>query len=177
MDRTPGERKKPMRRRALLLVGTMLAVVVTVSGVAWAMTTTILCPHDPYGRGQRYCVGTDGNDYMIGTDRSDNIDPEKGDDVVRAGRGADDVSTGDSDWFRGEDVYFLGPGDDSVEGHLGSETYHGGYGDDLFYDYKSYTYPDIIRCGPGHDTVYANENLDKVAADCEVVIWEPEPHS
>jgi hypothetical protein len=34
-------------RRAVLLVGAMLAALVAVSGVAWALTT-IRCPHDPY---------------------------------------------------------------------------------------------------------------------------------
>jgi hypothetical protein len=155
-------------RRTMLLSGTMLAVIITVSGVAWAMATTVRCPHDPYAWDHKgLCLGTDGNDYMIGTDRFDYINPWRGDDVVRAGRGADHVSTEETDWFRGEDVYFLGPGDDGVEGHLGPEKYYGGSGDDVFYDYKSKTFPDIMRCGDGYDTVYYNPGLDKVAADCE----------
>jgi Ca2+-binding RTX toxin-like protein len=142
---------------------------------------TIRCPNDPDGFGSPHglprCQGTAGRDYIIGSDRADYIDPYKGVDVIRAGRGADEVSTGDSDWHMGEKLYFLGPGDDNVEGQLDSETYHGGYGDDLFYDFKSYTEPDVMHCGPGYDTVYANEDLDKVASDCENVIWEPKPTS
>jgi hypothetical protein len=102
-------------RKTALLVGTMLTALLALSGVAWALTT-IDCAEPGHGPG-RLCWGTDGNELIIGTDSVDRISSERGDDVVRAGRGADWISTGDSDWHRGDSDW-----------HRGNDANYGGRG-------------------------------------------------
>ncbi len=110
--------------------------------------------------------GTDGDDEVIGRNKADHIFAGYGNDVVRAGKGADYIEGG-IDLRRGKDVNYGGPGDDIVEGHQDAERHYGGGGDDLIYDPRPASGPDRIRCGRGTDTVYYNEDVDKVAADCE----------
>jgi hypothetical protein len=115
-------------RRAALLVGAMLAALVALSGVAWALTT-VYCS-DPANRSYGYCWGTDGDDEVIGRNKADHIFAGYGNDVVRAGKGADYIEGG-IDLRRGKDVNYGGPGDDIVEGHQDAERHYGGGGDDL----------------------------------------------
>ena len=151
-------------RRTILLLGAMLAALVGVSGVAWA--ATIQCPKvpDPY---TGTCWGTQEADVIIGTSRGEAISGERGDDLIRAGRGADDI-LGDDYWL-GEDENHGGPGADRIVGNLDSEKHFGGRGDDLLVDYKSGKNPDVFRCGPGRDEVTYNKGLDRAAQDCEVL--------
>ncbi len=155
-------------RRMALLVGAMLAALVAVSGVAWAVTT-IYCsdPQNVYGT---ICAGTSGDDEVIGRNKADRIWAGPGNDVVRAGTGADYIEGG-IDGHRGKDVNHGGPGDDIIEGHQDAERHYGGGGDDQIYDPRNGG-PDRIRCGDGYDRVTYNKGVDKVAADCEVLYPE-----
>jgi Ca2+-binding RTX toxin-like protein len=159
-----------MRRTALLL-GAMLAALVALSGVAWAITE-VRCPHDPYGIDDGTCYGTNGDDYVIGTDKADKIESLKGDDIVRGGRGPDEINVEGVDTIDGNDTNYGGPGDDRIGGQQESERHYGGGGDDILMDDFSRVYPDVFRCGDGYDRVYYNKGVDKVAADCE----ELHPH-
>jgi hypothetical protein len=156
-----------MRRMALLL-GAMLAALVALSGVAWALTT-VYCS-DPANRSHGYCWGTDGDDEVIGRNKADHIFAGYGNDVVRAGKGADYIEGG-IELRRGKDVNYGGPGDDILEGHQDAERHYGGGGDDQIYDPRNGG-PDRIRCGNGYDRVTYNEGVDTVASDCEVLYPE-----
>jgi Ca2+-binding RTX toxin-like protein len=158
-----------MRRMALLL-GAMLAALVALRGVAWA--TTIYCPNDPrdYNTNPWACYGTPWRNEMIGTDHDDDIYIGEGNDVSYGGAGNDriwnDSEIEDRD---GKDVYYGGPGKDRLFCSLDAERYYGGSGDDLIEDEYRNGDPDYIKCGRGVDTVYYNEGLDTVEADCEVL--------
>jgi Ca2+-binding RTX toxin-like protein len=154
-------------RRMIPLAGAILTTLVVVSGVAWA--ATIQCPNDPLDIGGGTCWGTDGDDVILGTDEQDEINTGFGDDLVRARRGADLISNGDSDYWFGEDENHGGRGDDYIVGQLDSEKHFGGRGDDIIVDYKSGKNPDVIRCGPGHDEALYTKGLDRVADDCEIL--------
>jgi Ca2+-binding RTX toxin-like protein len=154
-------------RRTVLLLGAMLTALVALSGVAWAVTT-IDCS-DPRNVEHGICWGTDWRDEVIGTDKADHIHAGTGNDVVRAGSG-DDYVEGGVDVSHGKDVNYGGPGKDILEGQKDPERHYGGSGDDVRADYFSTSVnPDYVRCGRGHDTVYYNEGVDTVAADCEVL--------
>jgi Ca2+-binding RTX toxin-like protein len=155
-------------RRTILLLGSMLAALVVVSGVAWA-ATTIHCPNDPLHIGGGTCWGTKGDDVLMGTDGRDEINAAFGDDLVRAGPGPDFITNGESDYSFGEDKNHGGRGADYIVGQLDSEKHFGGRGDDSIVDYKSGKNPDVIRCGAGRDEVTYNKGLDRVADDCEVL--------
>ena len=152
-------------RRAILLLGTMLVALVVVSGVAGAATTT-QCPNDPRDIGGRTCWGTEADDVLIGTDRRDEINSGLGDDLVRGGPGPDHISSGDSDYWEGEDENYGGAGADYIVGNLDSEKHFGGPGDDSFVDYKSGKNPDVFRCGAGRDEVTYNKGLRATARSC-----------
>jgi hypothetical protein len=162
-----------MRRRMALLLGAMLAALVAVSGVAWAVTT-IYCS-DPQNIKWGRCNGTSGDDYIIGTDKGEEIASNTGDDVVRGGRGADEINTdyADSGIDYGNDVSYGGPGDDSIGGSPEADRHYGGGGDDDLADYYSGG-PDVFRCGDGYDVVSYNPGVDRVAADCEKL--DPAPY-
>jgi Ca2+-binding RTX toxin-like protein len=162
-----GKGGREMRRTALLL-GAMLTALVALSGVAWAVTT-IYCsdPQNVYGT---ICAGTSGDDEVIGRNKADHIFAGYGNDVVRAGKGADYIEGG-IDLSRGKDVNYGGPGNDILEGHQDAERHYGGGGDDQIYDPRTGS-PDRIRCGDGYDRVTYNKGVDMVAADCEVLYPE-----
>src|SRR3712207_6652292 len=126
-----GKGGREMRRMALLVGAMLAALLIAVSGVAWAVTT-IYCsdPQNVYGT---ICAGTSGDDEVIGRNKADRIWAGPGNDVVRAGTGVDYIVGGvDGHW--GNDVNFGGPGDDRLEGHQDAERHYGGGGDDQIYD-------------------------------------------
>jgi hypothetical protein len=154
-----------MRRTALFL-GAMLVALFAVSGAAWAINT-IYCS-DPQNVEHGICWGTPWRDVIIGTDKGDEISSEAGNDIVRGGRRPDRIHTGDSDWCRGKDKNYGGPGDDRLGGHTGPEKHYGGSENDIIADYFSTGALDYISCGRGFDYAYYNEGVDTVEADCEV---------
>jgi Ca2+-binding RTX toxin-like protein len=155
-------------RRAGLVVALTLLLATVQAGVAWA--ANIKCPNDPQDIGGGTCWGTEVADVIIGTGQRDEIYGFRGDDLVRAGPGADLIINGEDDYRFGEDENHGGPGADRIVGNLDSEKHFGGRGDDRLVDYKSSKNPDVFRCGTGNDTVTYNKGLDKVAGDCEKLI-------
>jgi Ca2+-binding RTX toxin-like protein len=154
-------------QRAGLMVALALLTAVALAGVAWA--ANIQCPNDPQDIGGGTCWGTEEADVIMGTSQRDEIYGFRGDDLVRAGAGADLIINGEDDYRFGEDENHGGPGADRIVGNLDSEKHFGGRGDDLLGDYKSGKNPDVFHCGAGRDEVIYNKGLDRVADDCEVL--------
>jgi len=167
----------------LLTLGTVLAALVMGGGVAWAVKV-IHCPNSP--KYPQTCEGTDRKDVMHGTDERDVMRAGRerdtlygrsgrdvlsgngGPDTFYGGQGNDRLLSGcDFDSWCGGDEKHGGPGDDFLGGNLKSEKHFGGLGDDKLIDNKSSKHPDVFSCGPGHDRVYYNKGLDRVADDCE----------
>jgi Ca2+-binding RTX toxin-like protein len=174
-------------RRAGLMVALALLMATALAGVAWA-ANTIHCPGPSSGNLDGECPGTDRNDVMYGTAGTDEMWARRGADVMY-GLGGNDILTGDEgpdiayggpgnddlaadcdlDAYCGEDEKHGGLGADHIVGNLRSEHHFGGRGNDLLVDPDSGRYPDVFRCGPGHDEILYNKGLDKVAGDCEIL--------
>jgi Ca2+-binding RTX toxin-like protein len=111
--------------------------------------------------GDDYVDGEYGNDELHGGPGSDTIAGRSGDDRI-FGDAGDDHITGD----RGSDHIAGGSGNDEVFGNLDPDTISGGPGDDRINVVRGDV--DSVRCGPGHDVVFADP-ADSVAGDCEDV--------
>jgi hypothetical protein len=85
-------------------------------------------------------LGTGGDNTLIGSDLADTIRTFAGNDRIGAGKGVDDIDAG--------------PGNDSITSDDESPVRRGAR--------------DIVRCGPGRDTVIADRR-DRVGNDCERV--------
>lgn len=137
------------------------------------------------GRGGSDClVGGIDDDVISGGPKGDAIDAENGNDRVVGGIGDDYVSAQDgrdrvsggagSDELYGgfaDDRVSGGAGDDYISGNTGLDHLSGGKGDDYieaqYNERESYAPAhDVVRCGPGNDTVKAN-TYDRVAKSCE----------
>ena len=136
-----------MRRRALLIMATMVLGVLLLGGVALADTID----------------GTSGPDDLVGTDK---------DDVIHAGGGADYVSG-----LEASDVLYAGAGNDTVVGREGNDHIYGNTGsDELFGEEGNDSInsagdqtKDVVKCGQGDaDTVYVDK-IDWVKKNCENV--------
>jgi Ca2+-binding RTX toxin-like protein len=138
------------------------------------------------GRGERDClVGGFGDDRLEGGPKSDALLGDNGADVLVGANGDDYmVAEGDQDTLEGgggEDRMYGGFDDDRLEGgdgkdflygDTGRDTLIGGTGNDFVdaqgNERESYGGPsDIVRCGPGRDTVKAN-TYDRVSRSCEI---------
>jgi Ca2+-binding RTX toxin-like protein len=108
---------------------------------------------------------------LLGTPGDDELEPGYGADLVRAGSGDDDVSSGWV-WYwpvRGEggDRIYLGPGDDTGDGGPGADRLYGGPGSDsLAGDPGS----DYLDGGPGDDSLHAGGGCISTGEG------EPPPH-
>ncbi len=91
-----------MRRRAIVLVAAMAAMVLVAGGIALA-ANVITCPGG-------LCQGTSGDDAMTGTSATDNLYAGAGNDTLR-GLGAFDDLRG-------------GPGNDTLDGGGGNDQYN-----------------------------------------------------
>ncbi|PTL56629.1 hypothetical protein [Paraconexibacter algicola] len=111
--------------------------------------------------GDDYVDGENGNDELHGGPGDDRMHGRNDDDVI-FGEDGDDYITGD----RGADAIDGGPGNDSIFGNLDPDTIQGGDGDDRINVVGGAL--DVVACGPGTDTVFADAD-DTVATDCEVV--------
>ena len=129
-------------------------------------------------------VGDAGPNFILGTNRADTLEGRGGNeditglggrDVVagQAGRGAlsggfgDDVVDGGGDDVMGGDVFpFFSGG----SGTYGNDVLDGGAGNYYIVTRLDGANPrrDIIGCGAGRDTAYADP-IDTVGADCERV--------
>ncbi len=181
-----------MRRVGLLLVMMVMAFVVG-GGVALAAVKygtegrdLLVGTTDEdvlYGRG--------GGDFLAGREEDDVLHGEDGDDFMHGGRvgwgmapdGEDELFGGDgSDCMFGgsqDDVLHGGEGDDDL-GHYcyefimdtGNDVFYGGGGnDDIMaveapFSQQDLQERDVVFCGPGKDTVYYQEGVDRIF-DCE----------
>jgi Ca2+-binding RTX toxin-like protein len=134
-----------MRRRALLILGTMLLGVMLLGGAALAKTIT----------------GTNGPDRLIGTPNKDRISGLGGADYLAGRQSADQIYAG-----RGRDEVRAGNGRDQVAGGGASDQLYGGGGNDTINARDGYE--DAVNCGTGTDTAYV-DRIDRVNRDCENV--------
>jgi len=150
-----------MRRTATILAVSAL-MVTFASGVALATLEATI-------------EGTDSTDIITGTGLDEQISGFGGDDRINGGGGADLVLGG-----RGSDELADGLGRDTVRGGSGPDNLIGqggdaardyfiaGGGDDLIQPVDVPGVADVVDCGPGTDTVYADE-ADIVKDNCERV--------
>jgi Ca2+-binding RTX toxin-like protein len=174
-----------MRRRAILLMGTMGAAVLLVSGVALALNI-INCSSDPcFGTNKVDSInGTSNSETIYAKDGNDGIVAQPGNDIVYGGRGRDII-----EGAGGDDTIYGGPNADNLRGEENSDTVYGGGGPDTIdavtFDTAGstdYSYGegdndtirandskvDIIDCGGGSaDTVFYDTDIDTIT-NCEI---------
>ena len=114
--------------------------------------------------------GAGGDDYVDGEYGNDELHGGPGNDTM-AGRGGDDRIFGDAGddhitGDRGFDHIAGGSGNDEIFGNLDPDTISGGPGNDRINVVRGDI--DSVRCGAGHDVVFADPG-DQVARDCEDV--------
>jgi Ca2+-binding RTX toxin-like protein len=143
-----------MKRKAVLITTTAIALLVVSAGVALAATIT--CE----GGG---CFGTPNDDKMFGSANADVMFADAGNDKAH-GRDGNDVVFADA----GNDTVYGSDGEDWLEGASGSDTLVGGSGNDVL-DAETLESPlgspDTIRAGAGDDFIAArNGKSDRI--DC-----------
>jgi hypothetical protein len=116
-----------MRRRVILMVVAMFAVLAVAGGVALAATID----------------GTKGDDRLIGTLKADQIDGKGGQDLIRGRLGADTLNSG-----AGDDTVYAGPRDESAVDEVSA-----GKGDDWIRVLNRPAAKDVVDCGSGFDRV------------------------
>ena len=103
-------------------------------------------------------VGTQ-TKVITGNERANTLNGSPGRDILR-GLGGNDRLFGRA----GADRLYGGRGSDRLVGGTGRDTIEGGAGNDLVESRDGAR--DVIRCGPGRDTVVA-DRLDWISRDCE----------
>ena len=96
--------------------------------------------------------GTPGDDKLIGSNNGDKLIGKGGDDILRSRKGGDLVIGGS-----GNDFIKSGKAFDEIRAGKGNDEIHTRDGK-----------PDQIDCGPGDDTVLADE-MEEGVFDCENV--------
>jgi Ca2+-binding RTX toxin-like protein len=156
-------------KRTLLLMATLTLAVFVVGGIAWARTFTCTSAN---------CIGTSEVDMITGADREQFFDALGGNDTVKGmglrdelhGRTGDDTLIGDGqeDATRDERDDISGEGgQDFLEGEGGDNRYFGHPGADTIdaaYSGTDAADGEIIRGGPGNDTIYAEDGLRDIVA-------------
>ena len=102
-------------------------------------------------------VGTDAGEQIRGTSKAEEIRGLGGSDEITDGLGADLVYGG-----RGSDDLIGYGGDTSLD------RFYGGRGNDIVQPRDVPAVKDVVSCGAGTDTVYA-DGADLVGGDCERV--------
>ena len=102
-------------------------------------------------------VGTDAGEQIRGTSKAEEIRGLGGSDEITDGLGADLVYGG-----RGSDNFIGYGGDTSLD------RFYGGRGNDIVQPRDVPAVKDVVSCGAGTDTVYADK-ADVVGGDCERV--------
>jgi Ca2+-binding RTX toxin-like protein len=150
-----------MRRMATILAAVVLMVTFT-SGVALAAF-------------QDTIIGTDRTDIFTGTNMAeqisglgapDRINGRGGNDLVEGDQGSDELGDG-----LGQDAVYGGIGKDNLIGQGGDtsrDRFYAGSGDDIVQPFDSPAVEDVVNCGPGTDTVYADK-ADTINENCERV--------
>ena len=150
-----------MRRTATILA--VLALMVTFSsGVALAAFEDSI-------------NGTDHTDIITGTGRAeqisglgggDQINGGGGTDLVKGGKGSDELGDG-----LGKDTVYGGSGKDNLIGQGGDTSvdhFYAGGDNDTLQPVDVPAVEDVVNCGLGTDTVYADKD-DVVNDNCERV--------
>ncbi len=124
-----------------------------------------------FGRpGNDRLFGLGGDDYVDGDRGEDELHGGPGNDVLAGRRGNDTIFGDDGDdritGDRGRDRIFGGAGRDTIFGNYNADRIDGGPGDDRIN--VVHGDHDVVVCGPGTDTVFADSG-DAVARDCENV--------
>jgi RTX calcium-binding nonapeptide repeat (4 copies) len=149
-----------MRRTATILAAIALMVTFS-SGVALAAYEDSI-------------TGTNHTDILSGTRQAeqisglgggDQINGGGGSDLVEGGMGPDELSDG-----LGQDTVYGGAGVDNVIGYGDSsvDNFYAGGGDDTVQSRDIPSVKDVVNCGAGTDTVYADKD-DVVSGNCERV--------
>jgi len=140
------EKEKDMKRTTGVLLVAMFLVVFLSAGPALAASHLI--------------VGTNSGEQITGTKKAEEI---------RGLGGSDEITDG-----LGKDLAFGGPGGDNLIGYGGDRSvdhFYGRRGNDIVQSRDVPAAKDIVSCGPGADTVYADKS-DIVGSDCErAKVW------
>jgi hypothetical protein len=173
-----------MKKRIMVAMGLMAALLVVAAGVAWAATVNCKVGEP--------CVGTNDPDRLNGTNQEDDMFARQDDDLLR-GRSGFDILFGDHPPVQntttdGDDELFGNNGPDTLAGlggsdvlkgagqadHInaieasenpGEDTVGGGGGKDVIFAQDIEF--DTINCGHNVDEVTFDKGLDRVAANCE----------
>jgi dipeptidyl aminopeptidase/acylaminoacyl peptidase len=107
-----------------------------------------------------YLYGGDGADRLFGLGGADQLDGGPGNDRLDGGPGRDRIVG-----YVGDDRIMGGDGNDRIAPDRGLDRVWAGRGDDFVGSDRDGR-RDVISCGPGRDTVFA-EGIDRIARDCE----------
>ncbi len=173
-----------MRRRVVLVVAVMVLALVLASGVAQAVNKVGTDSPDTLR-------GTNGDDNLSGGGGNDELFGLGGRDNMLGGEGKDWVLGGNERRPSGGDKNLVGgPGNDGVLGGRGPDNVMGEEGNDWVADgpdrefsidrlsagdgndvvgvFNDPAYKDLVTCGDGFDSVFADRK-DVLAPDCERV--------
>jgi hypothetical protein len=103
---------------------------------------------------------------IVGTDSGEQIKGTRHDEEIRGLGGSDEITDG-----LGKDLVYAGAGGDNLIGYGGDTSvdhFYGGWGNDTVQTRDVPAVKDVVRCGGGTDTVYADK-ADVLSADCERV--------
>ncbi len=103
---------------------------------------------------------------IVGTNSGEQINGTRNAEEIRGLEGSDEISDG-----LGADLVYGGIGGDNLIG-IASDTsvdrFYGGSGEDIIQPRNVPAVKDMVSCGPGTDSVYADK-ADVVGGDCERV--------
>ena len=103
---------------------------------------------------------------IVGTSSDEQINGTRNAEKIRGLEGSDEISDGLS-----ADLIYGGTGGDnliSTASDTSVDRFYGGSGEDIFQARDVPAVKDMVSCGPGTDTVYADK-ADVVGGDCERV--------
>jgi hypothetical protein len=103
---------------------------------------------------------------IVGTDSGEQINGTSNAEEIRGLEGSDEISDG-----LGADLVYGGMGGDNLIGTASDtsvDRFYGGSGEDIIQPRNVPAVKDMVSCGSGTDTVYADK-ADVVGGDCERV--------
>ena len=106
---------------------------------------------------------------IVGTDAAERITGTKNAEEIRGLGGSDEITD-----RLGGDLLYGGRGSDNLIGYVGDtslDRFYGGRGNDTVQPRDVPAVEDVVSCGAGTDTVYADK-ADVLGGDCErVKVW------
>ena len=106
---------------------------------------------------------------IVGTNSGEQVNGTRNAEEIRGLGGSDEISDD-----LGADLVYGGTGEDNLIGTASDtsvDRYYGEDGGDIFQPRNVPAVKDMVSCGPGTDTVYADK-ADVVGGDCEQVkVW------